>query len=127
MGQQQLLLIILGIIIVGIAIVVGINVFTARAADSKRDNIINDLIHLASNAQKYYKTPKSMGGGAWEFTGWKIPSQLKTNADGSFLSASVEAQKIILVGTGNEVVTGNDSVKVKMTVFPNDYTVTIIH
>ena len=29
MGQQQLLLIVLGVIIVGIAVVVGINLFTA--------------------------------------------------------------------------------------------------
>ncbi len=36
MGQQQLLLIVLGVIIVGIAVVVGINVFTASSALSKR-------------------------------------------------------------------------------------------
>ncbi len=128
MGQQQLLLIILGIIVVGVAIVVGINVFTATAAEAKRDNIINDLIHLASEAQKYYKTPSGMGGGSHKFTGWKIPFSLKTNADGSFLvSQAIEEQKVILTGTGNEVVTGNDSVKAKITILPNDFTITIIH
>jgi lipopolysaccharide export LptBFGC system permease protein LptF len=128
MGQQQLLLVVLGIIIVGVAIVVGINVFTASAAEAKRDNIINDLIHLASEAQKYYKTPTAMGGGSQKFTGWKIPFQLKTNADGSFLvSQAIEEQKVILVGTGNEVVTGNDSVKVKITILPSDFSVTIIN
>ena len=54
MGQQQLLLIVLGVIIVGIAVVVGINVFTASAASSNRDAITSDLTNLASLSQEYY-------------------------------------------------------------------------
>ncbi len=126
MGQQQLLLIVLGIIIVGISIVVGINMFSAHAIEAKRNNVTNDLIHLASEAQKYYKTPSSMGGGSLKFTGWKIPSKLVTNADGNF-SATVSDQDVVIVGTGNEVVQGNDSVQVKITVLPNDFTVAIIN
>jgi Tfp pilus assembly protein PilE len=126
MGQQQLLLIILGVIVVGVAIVVGVNLFTASAVEAKRDNVISDLIHLASDAQKYYRIPKTMGGGAYQFTGWEIPKQLRTNADGSF-SATVSADNVILIGTGNAVVTGNDSVKVKMTVTADDYDTEIIH
>ncbi|MDA3860603.1 MAG: hypothetical protein PF445_05205 [Melioribacteraceae bacterium] len=126
MGQQQLLLIILGIIIVGVAIVVGINMFTAHAIDAKRNNLTNDLIHLASEAQKYYKTPTSMGGGSQKFTGWEISSKLATNADGTF-SATVSEQDVIIIGTGNEVVQGSDSVEVKITVLPNDFNVEIIN
>ncbi len=77
MGQQQLLLIILGIIIIGIAITVGISLFNANATESKRNNIINDLVHLASEAQKYYRTPKAMGGGQLSFEGWQIPKRLQ--------------------------------------------------
>ena len=126
MGQQQLLLIILGIIIVGVAIVVGINMFTAHAIEAKRNNVTNDLIHLASEAQKYYKTPSSMGGGSQKFTGWEIPEKLKINADGSF-TATVSADNVILIGTGNEVVQGNDSVQVKMTVTSDDFVTEIIN
>ena len=43
MGQQQLLLIVLGVIIVGIAVVVGINVFTASSANANRDAVIADF------------------------------------------------------------------------------------
>jgi len=128
MGQQQLLLIVLGIIIVGVAIVVGINLFTATAADAKRDNVINDLIHLASEAQRYYKTPRAMGGGSLSFIDWKIPNQLSTNADGNFIiSEAIQTNQVVIVGTGNEVVTANDSVKVKITVLPSDFTITIIN
>jgi len=126
MGQQQLLLIVLGIIIVGVAVVVGINVFTASAAEAKRDNVINDLIHLSSEAQKYYRTPTAMGGGSQTFTGWKIPYALRTNADGHFV-AVVNEQSVEITGTGNEVVTANDSVKVEMTVLPSDFTVNILN
>ncbi len=126
MGQQQLLLIVLGIIIVGVAIVVGINMFTANAIEAKRNNVTNDLLHLAGEAQRYYKTPIAMGGGSNKFTGWVIPSGLRTNADGSF-TATVNAQEVVLIGIGNEVVQGNDSVKVKMTVTANSYLAEIIN
>jgi len=126
MGQQQLLLIILGIIIVGVAIVVGINVFTGNAIEAKRNNVTNDLLHLASEAQKYYKTPSAMGGGSSSFTGWVIPAGLESNADGNY-SATVTAQSVVLVGIGNEVVQGNDSVQVKMTVSPDSYITDIIN
>jgi len=43
MGQQQLLLIVLGVIIVGIAVVVGINLFNANATNANRDGVISDL------------------------------------------------------------------------------------
>ncbi len=126
MGQQQLLFIILGIIIVGVAIVVGINVFTGNAIEAKRNNVTNDLLHLASEAQRYYKTPSAMGGGSSSFTGWVIPAGLESNADGSY-SATVTAQSVVLVGIGNEVVQGNDSVQVKMTVSPDSYITDIIN
>ena len=126
MGQQQLLLIVLGVIIVGVAVVVGISMFTANAIEAKRNNVTNDLLHLASEAQKYYRTPTSMGGGENTFTGWDIPTSLKTNADGNF-AVTVSAQNVVLIGTGNEVVQGNDSVQVKMTVTANNYATVIIH
>ncbi|MDZ7625577.1 MAG: hypothetical protein U5J96_14175 [Ignavibacteriaceae bacterium] len=73
MGQQQLLLIVLGVIIVGIAVVVGINLFNANAEESTKDGIVSDATNLGAMAQQYYKKPTSMGGGGNTFTGWQIP------------------------------------------------------
>jgi len=126
MGQQQLLLIVLGIIIVGVAVVVGINLFTANAIEAKRNNVTNDLIHLASEAQKFYKTPTALGGGSNKFTGWDIPELLKTNANGNF-TATVSENNVVIIGVGNEVVQGNDSVEVKITVLPTEFNVEIIN
>lgn len=81
MGQQQLLLIVLGVIIVGIAVVVGINVFTASSKNANRDAVIADLTTLAAMAQQYYRKPTAMGGGGNSFVGWEIPSSLKNTAN----------------------------------------------
>ncbi len=126
MGQQQLLLIVLGIIVVGIAIFVGITLFQTNAVEAKRNNVTNELVNLASLAQQHYQRPTALGGGSRTFTGWQIPNELRTTANG-FYKAKVEEDKVTLTGTGNEIVTGNDSVKVQLIVFAQEFETTIIH
>ena len=101
MGQQQLLLIVLGVIVVGIAVVVGINLFNANAVSSNRDGVVSDLNNLGAMAQQYYKKPSSMGGGGNLFTGWTVPTQLDTTANGIYV-AVVAPQSVIITGTGTE-------------------------
>ena len=126
MGQQQLLLIVLGVIIVGIAVVVGINVFTVSSANSNRDAVISDLTTLAAMSQQYYRKPTAMGGGGNEFTGWLIPTTLQSTANGSY-SAVVTATDVTLTGIGNEIGNdGTDSVEVTMVVEPNQIQATTI-
>ena len=38
----------------------------------------------------------------------------------------VEPQSVIIIGTGNEIVNGTDSIKVKLTVVANNYETEII-
>lgn len=125
MGQQQLLLIVLGVIIVGIAVVVGINVFTASATEANRNAVISDLTNLASMAQQHYRKPAAMGGGGNAFdasnggTAWTIPAQLVSTANGSYEATNVGASSVTIVGTGTELGSDNtDSVQVTMTVTP---------
>jgi len=127
MGQQQLLLIVLGVIIVGIAVVVGINVFTASAQSANRDAVIADLTNLSSMAQQFYRKPTALGGGGNTFTGWVVPPAIDTTGNGIY-TATVAPQSVTLVGTGNEK--GNDGsavVKVTMVVGPNAITSTTIN
>ena len=131
MGQQQLLLIVLGVIVVGIAVVVGINLFNANAVSSNRDAVVSDLNNLGAMAQQYYKKPISMGGGGNTFDGsggtggvaWVIPPQLDTTANGTY-TVSVAAQQVVITGVGTE--TGNDNstpVQATATVSPTAITV----
>jgi hypothetical protein len=69
MGQQQLLLIILGTIVVGIAVVVGITIFQDNAISANRDAVTNDLVALGARAQQYYRRPIAVGGGGTSFEG----------------------------------------------------------
>lgn len=126
MGQQQLLLIILGVIIVGVAIFVGVNYFQSHAVEAKRNNVINELVNLAAMAQQHYLRPQSLGGGSRSFTGWRIPPELVVTANGHY-TAQVFSDSVVINGVGNEVVTGSDSVKVKISVGASSYNTTIIN
>ena len=126
MGQQQLLLIVLGIVVVGLAIVVGINMFKAHAVEAKRDLVLHECVELSSMAQQYYRKPAEMGGGDRSFTGWTIPPRMANTANGNF-TAVVNSSSVEITGTGNEVVTGNDYVRVKITVYPDGYSTEILN
>ena len=67
MGQQQLLLVILVTIIVGIATVVAINTFGSAADQANIDAVTNDIATLASAAQGFYMRPAMLGGGSRNF------------------------------------------------------------
>ena len=117
MGQQQLLLIVLGVIIVGIAVVVGINVFTASSLTANSDAVISDLTNLASMAQQYYRKPEAMGGGGNSFVGFSIPATLDTTANGVYtISTAGTATGISFQGVGNEKNGSGDYVTIVMDV-----------
>lgn len=68
MGQQQLLLVILVTIIVGIAMVVAINTFGSAADSANLDAVRQDVAQIAASAQGYYMKPGMLGGGGQDFT-----------------------------------------------------------
>jgi len=123
MGSQQVLMIVIGVIIVGIMIAVGMFMFRDQAAATSRDSISNDLVGLATAAQKYYRRPATFGGGGNSFSGLTM-AKLTTkpsNANGDYVltpdPVPPAALSIIVVGTGKEL--GSDGatpVKLTMTV-----------
>jgi len=126
LGQQQLLLVLLGIVVVGVAIAVAINLFRGNAIDRKREILINESHNLGSIAIAYYKKPRMMGGGGKTFTGWTIPSSMLATVNGSY-TAQVSSDNIVITGTGTEVVTNNDSIKVQTIVTADAINSTIIN
>jgi hypothetical protein len=119
LGQQQLLLIVLGVIIVGIAVLLGIALFRAQSVENKRDVVINESLNISSIALQYFKKARLYGGGQSTFTGWDIPNELQVTSNGSY-TATVQPEEVIIIGTGNEIVSGGDSIKVKTIVTAND-------
>ena len=99
MGQQQLLLIVLGVIIVGIAVVVGINVFTASAEEAAKDAVVSDCTTIGAMAQQYYRKPVAMAGGGNDFTGFAVPAALTSNANGTYAASGQGPTSVTITGT----------------------------
>jgi Tfp pilus assembly protein PilE len=129
MGQQQLLLIILGVIVVGIAVAVGITMFTDNAISANRDAVTNDLVNLASRAQQFYRRPASMGGGEGAFTGLTLDklTTKPSNSNGNYSLGTVAAGSVTLTGKGREKVNASDTVEVSMRVTPDSAVATMVH
>jgi hypothetical protein len=86
MGQQQLLLIILGVIIIAIAIALGIYLFNTTSIASNEDDLISDLNHVGQDAFAYFQRAKIMGGGNGSYVGWVVPDAYVSNAHGSVVA-----------------------------------------
>jgi len=69
MGQQQLLLLVMSVIIVGLAVMGAILLFQDNASDRNRDAVLSDLLHLTARAHEYYRRPTIYGGGQGSFAG----------------------------------------------------------
>jgi hypothetical protein len=135
MGQQQLLLIILGVIVVGIAVVVGITMFQDNAISANRDAVTNDLVNLGARAQQFYRRPTSLGGGQNSFTtlGTDMSKLVNgataaewVNPNGTYTISSGGDQEITLTGQGTEKVAGNP-VEVTCRVTPDSLQTTVVN
>jgi hypothetical protein len=110
MGQQQLLLIVLGVIIVGIAVVVGINLFNANAEESAKDTVVSEATNLGAMAQQYFKKPVALGGGGNTFVGFGtapaagtpgqlLPASLTTTTSATYAVSGLSATNCTITGT----------------------------
>jgi hypothetical protein len=145
MGTQQLLLIVLGVVIVGVAIAVGITLFKSNAEATNRDQVVSDLENLGSVAQQYYRKPISFGGGEGNFQNFSLPPLDTANGNGSFsLSTSLPSgagyvagsvapisssqQVIYIIGCGNELGDNAiDPVKAMLKVTADSLQVTVLN
>ncbi len=102
MGQQQLLLIVLGVIIVGISILVGIKMFESSAASANLEAVINDLMQLGAKAQQYYLKPIEMDGGGYSFKNLTIQdlTTKPTNKNGTYRVNRARRRRAVLRGDG---------------------------
>lgn len=99
MGQQQLLLIILGVIIVGIAIAVGISQFGAHSTQANKDGVTSSLVNIAANAYQFKIRPLTMGGGGGSYANYTIPQKMQTDDNGTYALGTMAATTGQFVGT----------------------------
>jgi hypothetical protein len=104
MGQQQLLLIVLGVILVGVAVVLGIQYFAVGAEEGAKDELVAHTLTVGANAQQWFKKPVSMGGGGLTFVGFttnffdKQP-KLATSTNGTYVPSGESNTQVTITGT----------------------------
>lgn len=112
MGQQQLLLVILVTVIVGIATVVAINTFSSASEAANRDAVTNDMVAIAAAAQSFYIKPLMLNGGGNTFTLVDFSKiAFAGNTDANFLSA--------INVNGTYVISARDAEKFTLTGHPS--------
>lgn len=114
MGQQQLLLVILVTILVGIATLVAFNVFGTAAEEANRDAVRQDMMAAAAQAQAIWTRPEMMDGTGQDFTTLtaaellprlNIPGVLAAdgsnveNENGTYTVAITDATTITITGS----------------------------
>ena len=98
MGTQQLLLIGLGIMVVGIAIALANTIFDSNAESSLQDQVAMESYHLATLATQYFHKPSEFGGGGKKFSGWTINANLDTTDSGIYSIKNMTDDKLVLEG-----------------------------
>ena len=106
MGQQQLLLIVLGVILVGVAVVLGIQYFGVGAEEGAKDELTSHNMIIGSNAQEWFKKPHAMGGGDGTFVGFtdnqwtgNLETRLANSTNGDFSILSEAQDNLVIEAT----------------------------
>ena len=103
MGQQQLLLIVLGVIVVGIAIAAGMGLFSSNKVTSIKDELVNQNLAIGAVAQQYYSKPTSMGGGNQSFLNFGLAAaplgKMAFTTNGTYAAGTGDANGIVITAT----------------------------
>lgn len=118
MGQTQLFLVVLGMMLVGIAIYVGVSLFSANTVEDTRNAIIVDLGNFAARANAYYWKPTSQGGGGKSFAGITLSQvyPMAENPNARYYIESAQDDQCVIDGVGKVVTTNGDSIRVRIRV-----------
>ncbi len=103
MGQTQILMIVLSVIIVGIAVAVGITQFGESAVQANQDAVVANCQRMVSASAQHYRKPTSMGGGGRTFTGITLATLNMASSDdtGSY-DINGSGTDLEIVGVGLE-------------------------
>lgn len=110
MGQQQLILLVLSSIVVALAILVGIRMFESSAGEANQNAVLDDVLTLVTEAQKWYRRPAALGGGGRSFQNCTLENlRFKSpNMHGRYeLNPLSGGDSLEIVGTGFEDIDGD--------------------
>ena len=105
MGQQQLLLIVLGALIVGMSVYGALNVMDSYNQNNDRDLLMNQMQSIVAEARTHAAKPSYLGGGQGTLTNFSAPQGM-TTTDQFRIYSGISASSVTLTGFGT--VTGDD-------------------
>ncbi|HPF08216.1 MAG TPA: hypothetical protein PL020_00590 [Candidatus Cloacimonadota bacterium] len=112
MGTQQILLILLSVIIVGVAIAVGISMFNSQAYNANKTAIASDAQAFAAQVLQYWKTPESQGGAGGNGANMSVENvtnylgltgENAENENGSYVITAADSTTVEITGVGTAI------------------------
>lgn len=136
MGQQQILFLILGVCVLGIALSVGVITVQQEASQDNRAHLVSELQYLGTLAQDFFRRPFDDGGGGGSFLpltsvaqGVNVLSPVPSTVHGDFFFVKTDSDsslQIVAIG----VVPGKDPrfpVRSMITVYPDSTAISILN
>ncbi|MEZ4700805.1 MAG: hypothetical protein R2834_10785 [Rhodothermales bacterium] len=113
MGQQQLLLLVLSLVIVALAVVAGLFMFQENMRKSNADALVSDAINVANQAQAWKIRPAAFGGQAGaardnmaDFTGFSFEALTlqdpHVTLNGTF-NYRADERGLVIIGTNQSL------------------------
>jgi hypothetical protein len=98
MGQSQLLIIAVSVLIIGFAILAGTGFFQSNEIDANKKAMINDINHIGANAVRYYRRIHALGGGGYSYNGYIVPVGYESDLNGRYSATVVSPNELRIVG-----------------------------
>ncbi len=98
MGQSQLLIIAISILIIGIAILAGVGYFQSDDIEANKKAMIDDVHHIAANAVRYHRRIPALGGGGSKYDGYALPKGYQSNLNGRYITTVKSSQVLEVTG-----------------------------
>jgi hypothetical protein len=120
MGTQQIFMVIVSVLIVGLAIAVAISSTDNMAVTTNRSSVTGDLVGIYGRAMEYWLTPASHGGGGREswspdgaqelgpwlgYEGYQKDgdAHIFSTGNGSYHITIEDDNTLTVIGSGNEI------------------------
>ena len=127
MQQQQMYLLALVFVVVGLAVAAAIGMFSDNSISANRDAVGHDLVNLALRAHEFYRRPLQQNGGGGSFVGisadaeglakiTNLPGGRNPNGTYTIYTAGTQSE-LVIQGVGNESL--SDGNHVTMRIFLN--------
>ncbi len=135
MAYQQKLFHIAGLIVVGAAILAGIQKFKSASMDANINALTLDLMNIAMKLQANYFKPKCLAGGDHSFSGIATDSTglqrffiKPNNINGSFKIESANDEVLVIQAIGKEDYDGDGKhLTVEMKVFADSVETAVVN